>query len=159
MDGLESRGQVVLIGPTNRVNSINGALRCLGRFDREFNFPLPGLEAHVEILAIHTRKWKLPPSKRLKKELAASCVGYCGANLKALCTEAAIHAFREKYTQVYKSDEKFLIDIDSRKVKRYHFSEAMPTITLVAQRGSIKRRRRTTIVAIPIRRILYLVDL
>ncbi|KAM7466543.1 hypothetical protein LguiB_014105 [Lonicera macranthoides] len=90
MDGLESRGQVVLIGATNRDNSISGSLRCLGRFDREFNFPLPSLEAHVEILGIHTRKWKLPPSQRLKKELAASCVGYCGANLKALCIEVEL---------------------------------------------------------------------
>ncbi|XP_011096956.1 ATPase family AAA domain-containing protein At1g05910 isoform X2 [Sesamum indicum] len=96
MDGLDSRGQVVLIGATNRVDAIDGALRRPGRFDREFNFPLPGCEARAEILDIHTRKWKQPPSKELKLELAASCVGYCGADLKALCTEAAIRAFRER---------------------------------------------------------------
>ncbi|XP_061374698.1 ATPase family AAA domain-containing protein At1g05910-like, partial [Gastrolobium bilobum] len=77
MDGLDSRGQVVLIGATNRIDAIDGALRRPGRFDREFNFPLPGCEAHAEILDIHTRKWKHPPPKELKKELAASCVGYC----------------------------------------------------------------------------------
>ncbi|KAF2300209.1 hypothetical protein GH714_010699 [Hevea brasiliensis] len=136
MDGLDSRGQVVLIGATNRVDAIDGALRRPGRFDREFNFPLPGCEARAEILDIHTRKWKQPPSKELKSELAANCVGYCGADLKALCTEASIRAFREKYPQVYTSDDKFLIDVDSVKVQKYHFIEAMSTITPAAHRVS-----------------------
>ncbi|CAM8889457.1 unnamed protein product [Rhodiola kirilowii] len=144
MDGLDSRGQVVLIGATNRIDAIDGALRRPGRFDREFNFPLPGCEARAEILDIHTRKWKQPPSKDLKLELAASCVGYCGADLKALCTEAAIRAFREKYPQVYSSDDKFLIDVDSVKVEKYHFLEAMATITPAAHRGSIVHTRPLT---------------
>jgi len=75
MDGLDSRGQVVLIGATNRIDAIDGALRRPGRFDREFTFPLPGFDARAEILDIHTRKWKRPPLKELKLELAASCVG------------------------------------------------------------------------------------
>ncbi|KAK9159510.1 hypothetical protein Syun_005851 [Stephania yunnanensis] len=149
MDGLDSRGQVVLIGATNRIDAIDGALRRPGRFDREFNFPLPGLEARTEILDIHTRKWKRPPSKELKMELAASCVGYCGADLKALCTEAAIRAFREKYPQVYTSDDKFLIDVDSIKVEKYHFLEAMSTITPAAHRGSIVHSRPLSIVVAP----------
>ncbi|KAK6930581.1 AAA ATPase, AAA+ lid domain [Dillenia turbinata] len=149
MDGLDSRGQVVLIGATNRVDAIDGALRRPGRFDREFNFPLPGCEARAEILDIHTRKWKLPPSKELKLELAASCVGYCGADLKALCTEAAIRAFREKYPQVYTSDDKFLIDVDSVKVEKYHFTDAMSTITPAAHRGSIVHSRPLSLVVAP----------
>ncbi|MBA0764609.1 hypothetical protein Gotri_013940, partial [Gossypium trilobum] len=149
MDGLDSRGQVVLIGATNRIDAIDGALRRPGRFDREFNFPLPGCEARAEILDIHTRKWKQPPSKELKMELAASCVGYCGADLKALCTEAAIHAFREKYPQVYTSDDKFLIDVDSVKVEKYHFIEAMATITPASQRGSIVHSRPLSLVVAP----------
>ncbi|XP_039012807.1 ATPase family AAA domain-containing protein At1g05910-like isoform X2 [Hibiscus syriacus] len=149
MDGLDSRGQVVLIGATNRVDAIDGALRRPGRFDREFNFPLPGCEARAEILDIHTRKWKQPPSKELKVELAASCVGYCGADLKALCTEAAIRAFREKYPQVYTSDDKFLIDVDSVKVEKYHFIEAMSTITPAAHRGSIVQSRPLSLVVAP----------
>ncbi|XP_062107799.1 ATPase family AAA domain-containing protein At1g05910 isoform X2 [Humulus lupulus] len=135
MDGLDSRGQVVLIGATNRIDAIDGALRRPGRFDREFNFPLPGCEARAEILDIHTRKWQHPPSNELKLELAASCVGYCGADLKALCTEAAIRAFREKYPQVYTSDDKFVIDVDSVRVEKYHFVEAMSTITPAAHRA------------------------
>ncbi|KAL3845615.1 hypothetical protein ACJIZ3_003018 [Penstemon smallii] len=149
MDGLDSRGQVVLIGATNRVDAIDGALRRPGRFDREFNFPLPGCEARAEILDIHTRKWQQPPSKELKLELAASCVGYCGADLKALCTEAAIRAFREKYPQVYTSDDKFLIDVDSVKVEKYHFVEAMSTITPAAHRGSIVNSRPLSSVVRP----------
>ncbi|XP_022761763.1 ATPase family AAA domain-containing protein At1g05910 isoform X2 [Durio zibethinus] len=149
MDGLDSRGQVVLIGATNRIDAIDGALRRPGRFDREFNFPLPGCEARAEILDIHTRKWKQPPSEELKKELAASCVGYCGADLKALCTEAAIRAFREKYPQVYTSDDKFLIDVDSVKVEKYHFIEAMSTITPAAHRGSIVHSRPLSLVVAP----------
>ncbi|KAL5781114.1 hypothetical protein ACOSP7_006143 [Xanthoceras sorbifolium] len=149
MDGLDSRGQVVLIGATNRVDAIDGALRRPGRFDREFNFPLPGCEARAEILDIHTRKWKQPPSRELKSELAASCVGYCGADLKALCTEAAIRAFREKYPQVYTSDDKFFIDVDSVKVEKYHFIEAMSTITPAAHRGSIVHSRPLSLVVAP----------
>ncbi|XP_014494041.1 ATPase family AAA domain-containing protein At1g05910 isoform X3 [Vigna radiata var. radiata] len=149
MDGLDSRGQVVLIGATNRIDAIDGALRRPGRFDREFNFPLPGCEARAEILDIHTRKWKHPPPNELKKELAASCVGYCGADLKALCTEAAIHAFRQKYPQVYTSDDKFVIDVDSVKVEKTHFIEAMSTITPAAHRGAIVHSRPLSLVVQP----------
>ncbi|KAK4794117.1 hypothetical protein SAY86_012111 [Trapa natans] len=149
MDGLDSRGQVVLIGATNRIDAIDGALRRPGRFDREFNFPLPGCDARAEILDIHTRKWQMPPSKELRLELSASCVGYCGADLKALCTEAAIRAFRERYPQVYTSDDKFLIDVDSIKVEKYHFVEAMSTITPAAHRGSIVHSRPLSSVVAP----------
>ncbi|KAJ4867823.1 ATPase family AAA domain-containing protein [Raphanus sativus] len=115
------------------VDAIDGALRRPGRFDREFNFSLPGCEARAEILDIHTRKWKNPPSRELKEELAASCVGYCGADLKALCTEAAIRAFREKYPQVNKS----------------HFVEAMSAITPAAHRGSVVQSRPLSPVVLP----------
>ncbi|CAI9297867.1 unnamed protein product [Lactuca saligna] len=134
MDGLDSRGQVVLVGATNRIHAIDGALRRPGRYDRDFTFQLPGLDACVEILDILTRKWKQPPVKELKLELVASCVGYCGADLKALCTEAAIHAFCEKYPQVYTSDDKFLIDVESVEVEKKHFMEAMSAITRAAHR-------------------------
>ncbi|KAJ6733884.1 hypothetical protein OIU74_005638 [Salix koriyanagi] len=105
--------------------------------------------ARVEILDIHTRKWKHPPSKELKSELAANCVGYCGADLKALCTEAAIHAFREKYPQVYTSDDKFVIDVDSVKVEKYNFVEAMSTITPAAHRGAAVHSRPLSLVVAP----------
>jgi AAA+ superfamily predicted ATPase len=134
MDGLDSRGQVVVIGATNRVDAIDSALRRPGRFDREFTFPLPNADARAEILNIHTRNWAKPPSTPLIEELASTCVGYCGADLKALCTEAAIRAFRHKYPQVYQSDEQYVIDIDSVVVERRHFVEAMAAITPAAHR-------------------------
>ncbi|XLS67960.1 hypothetical protein HN51_018983 [Arachis hypogaea] len=149
MDGLDSRGQVVLIGATNRIDAVDGALRRPGRFDREFKFPLPGCKARSEILDIHTRKWKHAPSNELRMELASSCVGYCGADLKTLCTEAAICAFREKYPQVYTSDDQFLIDVDSVKVEKYHFTEAMSTITPAAHRGAIVHSRPLSLVVRP----------
>ncbi|KAH9287600.1 hypothetical protein KI387_031717, partial [Taxus chinensis] len=141
MDGIDSRGQVVLIGATNRIDAIDGALRRPGRFGLEFVFPMPDCKARAEILKIHTRKWKDPLSDGLIEELAASCLGYCGADLKALCTEAAIVAFRHKYPQVYTSDDKFDICADSVKVEKHHFLEAMSTITPAAHRGAIVHSR------------------
>ncbi|KAG6554152.1 hypothetical protein Mapa_004068 [Marchantia paleacea] len=149
MDGLDSRGQVVVIGATNRVDAIDGALRRPGRFDREFMFPLPNSEARAEILDIHTKKWQKPPEESLRKELAASCVGYCGADLRALCTEAAIRAFRKKYPQVYKSDEQFVIDVDSVEVGRRDFWEAMSAITPAAHRGAVVHGRPLSTVVTP----------
>ncbi|KAL3678186.1 hypothetical protein R1sor_021142 [Riccia sorocarpa] len=150
MDGLDSRGQVVVIGATNRVDAIDGALRRPGRFDREFMFPLPNSDARAEILDIHTKKWQKPPEESLRKELAASCVGYCGADLRALCTEAAIRAFRKKYPQVYKSDDQFVIDVDSVEVGRREFWEAMSAITPAAHRGAVVHGRPLSVVVSPL---------
>lgn len=137
MDGLDSLGQVIVIGATNRVDAIDGALRRPGRFDRELTFSLPDSKAREEILRIHTKPWKAHLNDDLCKELASACVGYCGADLKALCTEAAIGAFRKKYPQVYTSNDPLLIDVTSVQVKRLDFLEAMSTITPAAQRGTL----------------------
>ena len=69
MDGLDSRGQVILIGATNRIDSLDAALRRPGRFDRELQFALPDCAAREQILAIHTAARPLPPP--LLSELAA----------------------------------------------------------------------------------------
>ena len=97
MDGLDSRGQVVVIGATNRVDALDGALRRPGRFDRELAFPLPSQPARHEILKIHTRKWSERPADPLVAELSAATVGYCGADLRSLCTEASLAALRRRY--------------------------------------------------------------
>ncbi|GLJ11514.1 hypothetical protein SUGI_0169360 [Cryptomeria japonica] len=141
MDGLDSRGQVVLIGAINRIDAIDGALRRPSRFDREFVFSLPDCKARAEILKIHTRKWKNPLSEELRMELAAACMGYCGVDLQSLCIEAAINAFREKYPQIYTSDDKFVIDLDSVKVEKHDLLEAMSTITPIAHRGATVQSR------------------
>ncbi|GLJ11494.1 hypothetical protein SUGI_0168860 [Cryptomeria japonica] len=82
-------------------------------------------------------------------ELAAACMGYYGADLKALCTEAAINAFREKYPQIYTSDDKFVIDLDFVKVEKHDFLEAMSTITPAAHRGATVQSRPLSLVIAP----------
>lgn len=116
MDGMDGRGQVIVIGATNRPDSIDPALRRPGRFDREFYFPLPNTEARRAILDIHTKGWDPPLPIPIKNELAEVTKGYGGADLRALCTEAALNAVQRKYPQIYKSNEKLLIDPKKIKV-------------------------------------------
>ncbi|KAF8164708.1 hypothetical protein B0H34DRAFT_779832 [Crassisporium funariophilum] len=103
MDGMDGRGQVVVIGATNRPDAVDPALRRPGRFDREFYFGLPGLEAREKILGIMTGKWEGV------RGLAKLTKGYGGADLRALCTEAALNAIQRRYPQVYKTDERLLL--------------------------------------------------
>ncbi|KAI9624938.1 hypothetical protein KEM48_008660 [Puccinia striiformis f. sp. tritici PST-130] len=110
MDGMDGRGQVVIIGATNRPDAVDPALRRPGRFDREFYFPLPNHEARLSILNIHTRDWKPPPSEEFKTELADLTKGYGGADLRALCTEAALNAVQRKYPQIYKTSDRLFPD-------------------------------------------------
>ncbi|KAK2759086.1 hypothetical protein FQN54_003185 [Arachnomyces sp. PD_36] len=110
MDGMDGRGQVIVIGATNRPDSIDPALRRPGRFDREFYFPLPSAEGRRSILDIHTKGWDPPLSNDIKDELAKITKGYGGADLRALCTEAALNAVQRRYPQIYSSNEKLLID-------------------------------------------------
>lgn len=75
MDGLDSRGEVVVIGATNRIDSIDPALRRPGRFDREFLFPLPSREARQQILKIHTSAWNPKLPEIFLRQLSEQCVG------------------------------------------------------------------------------------
>ncbi|KAF8131138.1 AAA-domain-containing protein [Boletus edulis] len=112
MDGMDGRGQVVVIGATNRPDAIDPALRRPGRFDREFYFPLPSLEAREKILGIMTRKWEGWTDEQGKeniKGLAKLTKGYGGADLRALCTEAALNAIQRRYPQIYQSNERLLL--------------------------------------------------
>ncbi|MBS7287324.1 MAG: CDC48 family AAA ATPase [Candidatus Freyarchaeota archaeon] len=93
MDGLESRGQVVVIGATNRPNAVDPALRRPGRFDREIEIKIPNRNGRLEILQIHTRGMPLADDVDLKY-LAEITHGYTGADLAALCKEAAMSAVR-----------------------------------------------------------------
>jgi transitional endoplasmic reticulum ATPase len=93
MDGLEERGQVVVIGATNRVDAIDAALRRPGRFDREIEIGVPSELDRIEILKIHTRG--MPLAEDVKIELLAQQThGFVGADLAALAREAAIRALR-----------------------------------------------------------------
>jgi len=93
MDGLESRGKVVVIGATNRPNALDPAIRRPGRFDREIEINIPNREGRLEILQIHTRGMPLADDVDLER-IADLTHGYVGADLAALCKEAAMHALR-----------------------------------------------------------------
>ena len=108
MDGLEARGEVIVIAATNRPNAIDPALRRPGRFDREIEIGVPDREGRKEILEIHTRGMPLAEDVDLD-ELADLTIGFVGADLEALCKEAAMHALRKRI-------EKGEIDIDAEKI-------------------------------------------
>lgn len=97
MDGLKSRGSVIVIGATNRPDTIDPALRRPGRFDREIYFPLPTEKDRSAILALHTKSWPNPLSGTLLSRIAKQTVGYAGADLQALCTQAAMNALKRNF--------------------------------------------------------------
>jgi transitional endoplasmic reticulum ATPase len=94
MDGLQSRGKVVVIGATNRPNALDPALRRPGRFDREIEIGVPNKDGRLQILQIHTRGMPLAEDVDLKR-LANVTHGFVGADLEALSKEAALHALRK----------------------------------------------------------------
>ncbi|CAH2245930.1 ATPase family AAA domain-containing 2B isoform X1 [Pelobates cultripes] len=135
MDGLDNRGEIIVIGATNRLDSIDPALRRPGRFDREFLFSLPDQKARKHILQIHTRDWNPKLSDAFLEELAEKCVGYCGADIKALCTEAALSALRRRYPQIYASSQKLQLDVSSVVLGAHDFYHAMKNIVPASQRA------------------------
>ncbi|XP_068521460.1 ATPase family AAA domain-containing protein 2-like isoform X9 [Anas acuta] len=134
LDGTVNRGEIVVIGATNRLDSIDPALRRPGRFDREFLFNLPNKEARKEIFKIHTRDWTPKPPDMLLDELAEKCIGYCGADIKSLCTEAALCSLRRCYPQIYASREKLQLDVNSIKIKAKDFFMAPKKVVPASNR-------------------------
>ncbi|KAJ8334464.1 hypothetical protein SKAU_G00401030 [Synaphobranchus kaupii] len=124
MDGLDARGEVVVIGATNRLDAIDPALRRPGRFDREFLFGLPDRDARRDILKIHTRLWNPQLSDAFLEELADHCVGYCGADIKAVCAEAALCALRRRYPQIYATSHKLQLDVSAISIESRDFLAA-----------------------------------
>ncbi|PQE32724.1 AAA family ATPase protein [Rutstroemia sp. NJR-2017a WRK4] len=119
MDGMDGRGQVIVIGATNRPDNIDPALRRPGRFDREFYFPLPDIDGRKSIINIHTKDWGIDDA--FKTSLAHITKGYGGADLRALCTEAALNSIQRTYPQIYSSNEKLIVDPDKIKVTAKDF--------------------------------------
>ncbi|KAJ3072638.1 ATPase AAA domain-containing protein 2 [Podochytrium sp. JEL0797] len=136
MDGLDSRGQVVVIGATNRIDAIDPALRRPGRFDRELYFPLPSEPARKKIISITTTKWTPPMPEKLLNDLAHSTRGYCGADVRALCTEAALNAVRRLYPEIYESAHKLRIEMGEVVVTAEDFAKSMKHIVPSTQRTS-----------------------
>tara|TARA_Y100000310_G_scaffold107162_2_gene105623 strand:+ start:21228 stop:23519 length:2292 start_codon:yes stop_codon:yes gene_type:complete len=135
MDGLKSRGKVIVIGATNRVNSIDPALRRPGRFDREISINVPGKEGRLAILKIHTRGMPLTKNVNLN-ELAAITHGFVGADLESLAKEAAMNVLR-KYLPQMKLDEEEQIPpnvLEKLIVNQEDFMEALKNVRPSAMR-------------------------
>ena len=104
MDGLKSRGQVVVIGATNRPDSLDPALRRPGRFDREIEIGVPDAEERQEVLEIHTRNMPLAEDVNLEK-IASNTHGFVGADLESLCKEAAMRVVRRILPEIQNDEE------------------------------------------------------
>eukprot|EP01135_Chromosphaera_perkinsii_P000420 Nk52_evm67s78 gene=Nk52_evmTU67s78 len=104
MDGMKSRSHVVVIAATNRPNSIDPALRRFGRFDREVDIGIPDATGRLEVLRIHTKNMKLADDVDLE-QVANETHGHVGADLAALCSEAALQQIREKMDLIDLEDE------------------------------------------------------
>jgi len=134
MDGLQSRGKVVVIGATNRPNAIDPALRRPGRFDREIEIGVPDRDGRLEVLEIHTRGMPLAEDVDLKK-LADVTHGFVGADLEALAKEAAIRALRRILPEINLEAQSIPGDILNKIiVKMSDFLDALKEIEPSAMR-------------------------
>ncbi len=128
MDGLEARGQIIVIGATNLPNLLDPALRRPGRFDREIEIGIPDAVARREILEIHSRGMPLADDVDLAK-LAAITHGFVGADLEALCREAAMTTLRTVMPEIdFASDEVPYEVLLSLKVTMGNFLSALAEI-------------------------------
>ena len=134
MDGLEGRGNVIVIGATNRVNALDPALRRPGRFDREIEIGVPDKQGRYEILQIHTRGMPLAKDVDLRK-LAEITHGYTGADLAALCREAAMKALRRYLPEINLEEEVIPVEVlEKMEVTMEDFMNAYREITPTAIR-------------------------
>ncbi|ONL93725.1 Cell division control protein 48 homolog D [Zea mays] len=137
MDGLKSRAHVIVMGATNRPNSIDPALRRFGRFDREIDIGVPDEVGRLEVLRIHTKNMKLAEDVDLEI-IAKDTHGYVGADLAALCTEAALQCIREKMDIIDLEDETIDAEIlNSMAVSNDHFKTALGTSNPSALRETV----------------------
>ena len=134
MDGLNDRGNVIVLGATNRPDSVDPALRRPGRFDREFEISVPNEDGRLEILEIHSRG--MPISKDVDlKELSLELHGYTGADIKSLCREAALKSIRRYLPEIDLETEKIPSEIlQSMQIKLIDFYEAMQEVIPTAMR-------------------------
>ncbi|KAI3853145.1 hypothetical protein MKX03_004390 [Papaver bracteatum] len=127
MDGLKSHAHIIVIGATNRPNSNDPALRRFGRFDREIDIGVPDEVGRLEILRIHTKNMKLAEDVELER-IAKDTHGYVGADLAALCNEAALQCIREKMDVIDLKNE--TIDaktLNSMFITNEHFHTSLRT--------------------------------
>ena len=134
MDGLTDRGNVIVLGATNRPDSLDPALRRPGRFDREVEISVPNDDGRLEILYIHTRGMPIAEGIDLK-ELAYELHGYTGADIKSLCRESAMKAIRRYLPEIDMETEKIPSEVlQSMEIKLIDFYDAMHEVVPTAMR-------------------------
>jgi len=134
MDGLKPRGRVVVIGATNRPNALDPALRRPGRFDREIEIGVPNKKGRLEILQIHTRGMPLADDVDLER-IASITHGFVGADIEALCKEAAIRALRRVIPEIDFEKEKIPAEtLNKISVTMNDFMEALKDVEPSAMR-------------------------
>jgi transitional endoplasmic reticulum ATPase len=128
MDGLHSRGRVIVIGATNRPNSLDPALRRPGRFDREIEIKVPNEKGRREVFQIHTRN--MPLDKKISlKEFAQITHGFVGADISAVCREAAMSALRRYLPQINLDSDMIDPDLlEQISVTKEDFDEALKEV-------------------------------
>ncbi len=145
MDGLKGRGKVIVIGATNRPNSIDPALRRPGRFDREIEIGVPDKKGRLNVLKIHTRHMPLTKDVNLQN-LANITHGFVGADLEALCKEAAMNVLRRILPDIeFKEDKPLSQDIlEKLNVNGNDFKEALKLVRPSAMREVLIETPTTT---------------
>jgi len=134
MDGLTDRGNVIVLGATNRPDSMDPALRRPGRFDREFEITVPNEDERYEILQIHTRGMPISEDIDLKN-LSSELHGYTGADIKSLCREAAMKSIRRYLPEIDLETEKISSAVlQSMEIKLVDFYDAMQEVVPTAMR-------------------------
>ncbi|WP_224269197.1 AAA family ATPase [Haloprofundus salinisoli] len=137
MDGLEARGEVIVIGATNRVDDLDPALRRGGRFDREIEIGVPGETGRREILDVHTRNMPLADDVDLDR-IASRTHGFVGADLESLAKEAAMIALRRS------RDGTDPVPLDELEITRADFEGAMAAVDPSAMREYVAETPTTT---------------
>lgn len=140
MDGIKSRGKLVVIGATNRPNALDPALRRPGRFDREIEIGIPDDKGRLEILQIHTRG--MPLTKDVKLESIARVThGFVGADLEALSKEAAMKSLRRVLPEIDMEQSKIPVEtLNKIRITDKDFQEALKDVQPSAIREVIVQR-------------------
>ncbi|MBE0569462.1 MAG: AAA family ATPase [Deltaproteobacteria bacterium] len=144
MDGLVSRGEIVIIGATNMPELVDFALRRPGRFDREITIGVPKRHERLQILKIHSRKMPLADDVNLER-LSEITHGYVGADISALCTEAGMAALRRLLPSVkFEVDAKPTIEGQGKiKVTAEDFMDAFKSVEPTSTREFMSERPNT----------------
>ena len=134
MDGLNDRGNVIVLGATNRPDSVDPALRRPGRFDREFEISVPNEDGRLEIILIHSRGMPIGDDVDLKS-LATELHGYTGADIKSLCKEAAMKSIRRYLPKIDLETDRIPSEVlQSMQIKLSDFYDAMQEVVPTAMR-------------------------